>query len=456
MRVSILCLGLLGAVSVLADVPGWRGDGSGVFAASNPASTWSATAGTVWKTPIAKWSNACPMILGERVFVCSEVANLHCLDLASGRELWQKSNGAEDIVDEKEAAEMRKRMAAADALAAKLKPLNDKIRGLDRKARKKKASPEELAELKTLKSSAAPLKEQLAKSDVELPKCHAVTGYSTPTPATDGTSVFVLFGNGIAAKYDVDGKRVWARFVRKPSHQWGQSASPVVSGGLMIVHIANVVIALDVEDGTERWRTDGKGIWGSPTVVDVAGTAVLITTGVDVLRVEDGKKLAESIAKMPWTSPVVVDGVLYVADENECAAFALTESLLEGQKPEKLWSLKLKKDRYYASPVIHDGLLYTLNRKGHFSVVDVAKGELVYEKALKFEVEGGHTAYPSPVLAGDLLLISTDNGSTLVLKPGREYQELASNTLDPFRSSPVFSGDRMLVRTLSHLYCIGR
>ena len=67
----------------------------------------------------------------------------------------------------------------------------------------------------------------------------------------------------------------------------------------------------------------------------------------------------------------------------------------------------------------------------------------------------GGQAYPSISLAKGRIYISSDNGTTIVLEPGREYKELARNTLEPFRSSLVFDGKRMYVRTTRGLWCIG-
>ena len=68
---------------------------------------------------------------------------------------------------------------------------------------------------------------------------------------------------------------------------------------------------------------------------------------------------------------------------------------------------------------------------------------------------GGGQSYPSITLAGNRLFVSSDNGTTIVLEPGREYKELARNSLETFRSSLVFEGKRMYVRTTKGLWCIG-
>ena len=102
--------------------------------------------------------------------------------------------------------------------------------------------------------------------------------------------------------------------------------------------------------------------------------------------------------------------------------------------------------------MLHDGLLYALSSRPLLSVVDARTGELVYEQDLDL---GPGDCYPSISLAGDRLYVSSDNGTTVVLKPGREFAELARNKLDTFRSSLVFEDKRMYVRTTKGLWCIG-
>ena len=84
-------------------------------------------------------------------------------------------------------------------------------------------------------------------------------------------------------------------------------------------------------------------------------------------------------------------------------------------------------------------------------MLDAATGKRVYEERLNLN---GAT-YPSISLAGNRIYVSSDSGATVVLQPGREYKELARNKLEPFRSSLVFEGKRVYIRTEKHLYCIG-
>lgn len=52
--------------------------------------------------------------------------------------------------------------------------------------------------------------------------------------------------------------------------------------------------------------------------------------------------------------------------------------------------------------------------------------------------------------------VCSDTGKTIVFKPGALPEEVATNEIEGFRSTPVFEGTRMYVRGLEHLYCIGR
>jgi hypothetical protein len=101
--------------------------------------------------------------------------------------------------------------------------------------------------------------------------------------------------------------------------------------------------------------------------------------------------------------------------------------------------------------VVHEGLLYAANDQGILTVLEAATGKVVYEERLDL---GGAT-YPSISLAGKHIYVSSDTGATVVLQPGREYKELARSKLEPFRSSLVFDGQRVYVRTYKNLYCIG-
>ena len=433
------------------DAAGWRTDGTGLYPAAQPPLAWSQTSNVVWSTRLPTFSNASPLILGDRVFVCAEPDKLICLSLADGKMLWQQSTALKDVLPPEEAAKAVADAAKAKEMEGKLKLLKEDLKNAEVQAKADPQQPEAKTRVEAVKKEIGALDGQLQLvNKYAEPSTHAVNGYSSPTPATDGQNVYVLFGTGVAACYDLEGNRRWGRFIERPTHGWGHSASPVLAGNALLCHIMKMT-ALDRATGKVLWQVASKPAWGSPVVASVSGTELVVTAGGDMIRPTDGRVLAGGTSSLDYCAPLVEKGVVYFVQHGG-KAIKLPPTADEPFKTEVLWLTSPKNDRYYASPVYREGLLYAVTQHGDFSVIDAADGRVVYEKKLDL----GGTFYPSVSFAGGCVYISSDNGKTLLLKPGREYQEIARNTLEPFRSSPVFVGERMVVRTLQGVTCIGK
>jgi len=125
-----------------------------------------------------------------------------------------------------------------------------------------------------------------------------------------------------------------------------------------------------------------------------------------------------------------------------------------------------------ASPLLYQGLAYCLSVDGVLTVIDAAKGEVVYQRMLDLSpmmvhggvIRGGCSS--SPTLAGKDIYIWDNQGSTVVIEPGRTFKQVARNRIEQlwFRygpernectiNNPVFSGSRLFYRTEANLYCI--
>lgn len=446
-----LALGTTAATLAAATtMTGWRGDATGTYPDANPPLTWSKDTNVVWKTKMPGRSNASPLVLGDRLFVCSEPETLVCVALKDGAILWTRPNTYLDIVTPAEAEKAKQDRVKADEILARLKPLQEESRRLGGELKK---TPDN-AELKT---RAAELKSQIDALNGDLksfaeyaaPSTHDVNGYSSPTPATDGKYVYVVFGNGVAASYDVNGTRRWARLIEKPVQGWGHSASPVFADGKLIVHIGRVT-ALDPATGAAAWQTESAQAWGSEVAARIGDTPIVITPSGDFIRASDGRKLASKVSGLTYCAPVVADGVVYFIQHGG-KAVRLPVSAGDTIQPEVLWETRPKDDRYYASPVVHAGLIYAVTQAADFSVIDAADGKVVYTRKLDI----GNTCYPSVTLAGNRVYVSSDTGRTVVLEPGREYKEVGRGTLETFRSCPVFVGSRVYLRGGEYLWCLG-
>ncbi len=450
---AVTCVLVLAAAASAAQPVGWRTDGTGRYPDAKVPISWGPDKNVIWKTPMPSWSNATPVIADGKIIVCSEPAKVLCVSASDGKVLWSKSFGYDQLVPPDEAENVRNMMAAAKPLSDQIGRKQRELRGPSRKLKQNPDDAEAKAKVAAVKKEIAALNEKLAPmKQYMLPKTHNVNGLSSPTPVTDGEHVYVLSGLGTAACFDLAGNRKWIKMIARPRHGWGHSASPVLVGGKLITHILGLV-ALDAKTGEQLWKAPSKSVWGSPAVAKIGSTNVVIVSNGDAFRAADGKKLASRLSKLEFGTPTLADGVVYFVQSGG-SALKLPAEAGDSLKCERLWKTSVKKDRYYASPVIHDGLIYCITRACHFSVVDAADGKVVYEKALKLG-GGKREAYPSITLVGKYVLVSADNGTTAIVEPGREFKLAATNSLERFRSSPVVVGNRLYIRGYKHLYCIG-
>lgn len=429
-----------------ANPVGWRSDGTGRFPDARPVTEWSAEKNVLWKTKLPARSHSAPVVVGNRVFVTSEPNELICLDAENGKILWTRSFTMVDVFGTEKAAQIEADRKAAKVLEKQRRQLRRSLRDL----KNKQGTPP--AQIERVEAELRKMGDKLKELTKYSGSVRGANGNTTATPASDGKSVFATFGNGVVTSYTIEGKRNWIRFVEAAKLGFGHSASPALADNKVIVHFLDLV-ALDANTGREVWRNEAQARHGSPIVATIGKTQVVVTPGGTVVRAADGTQLAKKLFQLGHSSPVLHERELYAMSKGKTFAYALPDSAEPGRKWEPRWEEPGVRQRRFASPVYHDGLIYGVTEKGILEVIDSQTGKLVYRRRLSFGNRG--RVYPSPTVAGDFVFLSADNGVTLVLKPGRTYQQLARNELEPFSGAPVFVGSRMYVRGRKHLYCIG-
>ncbi len=452
--VAVVCAGFA-APLLAADPVGWRTDGTGRYPQAVPPIEWAKDKNVIWVSPMPANSNATPVPVGDRLLVNAEPATLICVSAADGSVLWQRSNLYEDVLSGEELVVLKQEREQFEALQNEIKGIEEQIKHI----RDDLAKTPDDAALKTKQGELEQKKAELAKQQQALsryqpPPTHPVTGYSTPTPVSDGTQVWAVYGNGVVACYDLEGSRKWARIVEKPTHGWGHSASPVLVGDRLIVHF-NTMFGLDPATGAEIWKAGVPMDWGTSIPAKVGDVEVVVAPAGFIVRVSDGKVLAQNLYRLDYCAPIINEGIVYFiqipgANRLGGRAFQLPAQPADKLECKSLWNGR--DERFYASPVFHEGLIYAVNQLDYLVVIDAANGGVVYERKLGL----GGTHYPSVTLAGNHIFVSSDSGNTVIVEPGREYKEVARNSLEPFRSCPVFVGTRMYVRTEKNLYCIGQ
>jgi outer membrane protein assembly factor BamB len=494
---------LLGAANFTpsAERPvGWRGDGTGRFPGATPPTTWErkragagyATKGIVWAAPLPNGGLSSPIVAGGRIFVTVEPDNLVCLDKQSGKILWIRSNQEfEGLTDEERKAEpaFAEKLAplAADlekANAAAVEALNAQ---LPTAATAGYSVPQAVTKKRDIEKQIQDQLNAIDKKRFDHSWPQGIYGYCTETPASDGKSVCAFFATGIAACYDMDGKRKWIARGSNGGEEKGHYSSPLLMGGQFVVWGDPEMRGYDVATGKVVWRNAAKGSnCGSLFRIQVGKDLVAGVQTTCFTRVGDGQTVWKSgTMDYSFTTPIVEGGVIYFwtaggpTNNKDFKAFKIPAATDTGKVTPALtfkkadWAAdeltgKFDKGDINASPLFVDGLIYHLYPGGGLLVHDAATGDIAYRKVLpmKPRVEywamGGASA--SPALAGKYIYLLDNQGTTVVIQPGRQYKEVAVNRIeeviegsaqDQNLATPVFEGARMYCRTPGYLYCIG-
>jgi outer membrane protein assembly factor BamB len=305
---------------------------------------------------------------------------------------------------------------------------------------------------------------------------HPKSTYASETPTTDGERLYVLFGDLGLWCYDLNGKVLWERKIepKKTASDYGAAASPVVHDGQVIVVYDNLdaswIASFDARTGDERWRTprDETASWATPLVWENSVRTEIVVPGVkrnrgysldgDLLWEFDGR-MASPVVPSPFTAHgLCYIGAGFVAD-NHRPTFALRPGASGNLAPEgeyaKSESFAWYQERtasYNPSQIVYGDYLYTLYDRGLLTCHNARTGEEVYDKQ-RLRPSGSFTASPF-AFNGHLFCLSED-GLTYVIKPGPEFDILATNPLDErCLSSPAIAGDKLLIRTATRLYCL--
>ena len=103
----------------------------------------------------------------------------------------------------------------------------------------------------------------------------------------------------------------------------------------------------------------------------------------------------------------------------------------------------------WVSPVLAGDLLYLLGEGGVMRCVEAATGNEVWQERV------GGEFFASPICDAGRIYCGDTTGKTTVLKAGRAFEVLATNTLaDGFMASPAVSGKALILRTKKNLYRI--
>jgi hypothetical protein len=108
---------------------------------------------------------------------------------------------------------------------------------------------------------------------------------------------------------------------------------------------------------------------------------------------------------------------------------------------------------YNPSPLVYGDYFYVLFDFGFLSCHDARTGRQIYEKQ-RIRPQGNTAFTASPWAANGKIFALSEDGDTFVFQAGPEYRLLDTSSLDEMcMATPAAAGGRLLIRTLSSLYC---
>ena len=108
---------------------------------------------------------------------------------------------------------------------------------------------------------------------------------------------------------------------------------------------------------------------------------------------------------------------------------------------------------YTPSSIAYGDYAYLLTDAGLLTCVDIRTGGVKYEGA-RPPKPGRFSG--SPIAFDGKILLTSDDGDTMVIRAGPTYEVLRVNSLDePIHASPAAAGGRLYFRTDARVYSIG-
>lgn len=436
----LLALSILPSLCA-GDWPQWRGPASnGVSAETGLPERWSATENIAWKASLEGLGASSPIVWGDTVIVTSQTG---VAPVQQG---------------------MPTRLARDDQdLAGRENPMGGR-------AAKEPAPGGDVTLVVEAfrRTDGSRLWKYGVAATGEFPDLNEKHNLATPTPVTDGRTVYALFGNGQLVALDMQGKEVWTRHLGEEISPfvvaWGHGSSPALYKDLLFILCDHTpksyLLALDRNTGRERWKADrgaGRVAHSTPFVVELPqGDELIINSSarIDAYNPGNGELLwyAGSQRQTPVPSPVFHDGLIYLSRGYRNSDFMAIRPGGRGDVTSShiVWRAPGGAS-YVPSILYYQGLLYVTNEVGIVTCADAETGKQVWRQRL------GGIFFASPVGADGKIYMASETGETYVLRAGRAPVILSRNSLDERTlASPAVSNGKLFLRSDGTLFCIGK
>jgi outer membrane protein assembly factor BamB len=305
---------------------------------------------------------------------------------------------------------------------------------------------------------------------------------SSPSPVTDGKTVWALTGTGILKAFDLSGKELWMRDIQKDYGQfglnWGFASSTLLHNGALYLPVLHgmktddpsYVLKIDGKAGKTVWRVErptnaqheSPDAYTTPVIARAGNSEELVVSGGDIVTGHDlntGKELWRANGLNPnndgnfriIASPLAHDGLVYAPTRIRPLLALRPGGRGDVTKSHLAWTFSNGPD--VPTPVSDGKYFYAPNDRGIVWCLDAKTGAEVYAgQRMKPAIYSS-----SPVLADGKIYITSEPGLTTVLKAGPQFEILAENDMAEYTLSTIaVSEGQLFLRTEKALYCIGQ
>ena len=324
---------------------------------------------------------------------------------------------------------------------------------------------------------------------------------ASPSPVTDGRTVWALFGTGDLAALDFSGKVLWKRQLGDEygrfAVMWLYGSSPLLFDGRLYLQVLqrnpappdypglaggspereSYLLALDPQTGKTLWkvtrpteaRMESSESYATPQPhIGPDGRAQLLVVGGNCLTGHDpatGRELwrgyglnskdGEWMRIVP--SPVSAAGLAIAAGPKKEALLAFnTDKKGDITTTGLAWKFDEKKTPDVCTPVFYQGKLFVLDGDSKtLTALDPKTGEKKWQGELPTRV----VIRASAVAGDDRLYIMDEAGTVFVVSAGDEFKLLATIPMgdaNGSRASLAISDGQLFIRTTEKLYCVGK
>jgi outer membrane protein assembly factor BamB len=322
---------------------------------------------------------------------------------------------------------------------------------------------------------------------------------ASPSPATDGKAVYVMYSTGDVAAFDFQGEKLWHRKLGEEygrlGFMWLYGASPLIFQGRLYIQVLqrspvpadypgvngaggdreSYLLALDPATGKNLWkhtrtttaRVESMESYATPVPHQgTDGKWQLLVAGGDCLtghNPETGEELWRGYGfnrkrgefMRLVASPLSMGDLALVCGAKKEQAIAFRTDL-KGDITETgvAWTFDEKKTPDVCTPALYRGKVIVLDGDSQtLTCLDPKTGEKKWQGNL-----GDRTVVrSSPTVADGKVYILNEKGTVIVCSAGDEFQVLKTIPMgdaDGTRSCIAVSDGQLFIRTTENLYCV--